>query len=57
MKDNATFVGTAYFKDAGVYLAKRKDGTVTVGQMNRKGVNVEAGIVDFSNESVLRSQR
>lgn len=55
MKDSATFVGTAYFKDAGVYLAKRKDGSVTVGQMNRKGVNVQAGIVDFEADSVLRA--
>jgi hypothetical protein len=53
MKSKATFVGTAYFADAGVYVAKRKDNTLTIGQIGKKGVNVEAGIVDFSSESVL----
>ena len=40
-----TFVGTFYDTTAGVYVATRKDGTMTVGQIGRRGLNVSAGIV------------
>jgi hypothetical protein len=40
-----TFVGTFYDKNAGVYIATRKDGSLTVGQMNRRGVNVRSGFI------------
>lgn len=40
-----TFVGTFYDKTAGVYVATRKDGSITVGRTNQRGVNVAMGIV------------
>lgn len=40
-----TFVGTFYDKNAGVYVATRKDGTVTVGAIGKRGLNVSAGVV------------
>lgn len=39
------FVGTFYDTAAGVYLATRKDGSVTVGQIGRRGVNVKGAAV------------
>jgi len=40
-----TFVGTFYDKNAGVYVATRKDGTVTVGATGKRGVNLAVGAV------------
>lgn len=40
-----TFVGTFYDKEAGVYVATRKDGTITVGQTNKRGLNLAVGAV------------
>lgn len=40
-----TFVGTFYDVNAGVYIAVRKDSSVTVGQIGRRGVNVGFGLV------------
>lgn len=40
-----TFVGTFYDKDAGVYVATRKDGTITVGQTGKRGLNLSVGAV------------
>lgn len=42
---STTFVGTFYDVNAGVYVATRKDGTLTVGKMNTKGVSIRAGSV------------
>lgn len=40
-----TFVGTFYDKAAGVYVATRKDGSITVGATNKRGVNLTVGAV------------
>lgn len=40
-----TFVGTFYDKNAGVYVATRKDGTITVGRTGQRGLNVAVGAV------------
>lgn len=40
-----TFVGTFYDTNAGVYVATRKDGTITVGQVGKRGLNVAVGAV------------
>lgn len=34
-----TRVGTVYDTEKGVYVATRKDGSITVGRINRKGSN------------------
>lgn len=52
----ATFVGTVYSPDHGVYIAQRADGSVTVGQIGRRGLNVQAGLVDFEGDNTLRSE-
>lgn len=36
----ATFVGTVYDHATGVYVATRKDGTVTFGKFNERGTNL-----------------
>lgn len=38
-----TFVGTVYDTETGVYFATRKDGSVTVGRINERGMNVQGG--------------
>lgn len=40
-----TFVGTFYDRNAGVYVATRKDGTITVGQTGKRGLNLAVGAV------------
>lgn len=40
-----TFVGTFYDVTTGVYVATRKDGTVTVGRIGRRGLNVAGAAV------------
>jgi len=40
-----TFVGTFYDASAGVYVATRKDGSLTVGRTNRRGTNIRVGLV------------
>lgn len=51
-----TFVGTVYSSAHGVYIAQRKDGSVTVGQIGQRGLNVQAGLVDFESDNTLRSE-
>lgn len=51
-----TFVGTVYSPDHGVYIAQRKDGSVTVGRIGSRGLNVQAGLVDFEGDNTLRSE-
>jgi hypothetical protein len=36
-------VGTFYDTAAGVYVATRKDGSLTVGAISRRGVNLTVG--------------
>lgn len=36
------FVGTVYDHNTGVYVATRKDGSLTFGRFNQKGTNVRA---------------
>lgn len=38
-----TFVGSFYDGEAGVYVSTRKDGSITVGQTGKRGVNVAFG--------------
>jgi hypothetical protein len=40
-----TFVGAFYDVKAGVYVATRADGSLTVGRIGVRGVNVRAGLV------------
>jgi hypothetical protein len=44
-----TFVGTFYDVESGVYIAVRKDSSVTVGQIGRRGVNVGFGLIGGSS--------
>jgi hypothetical protein len=37
-----TFVGTVYDHNTGVYVASRKDGSITFGRFGQKGTNVAA---------------
>jgi hypothetical protein len=39
-KSNGTVVATVYDKRQGIYVATRKDGSVTFGHFNQKGTNV-----------------
>lgn len=36
------FVGTVYDHNTGVYVATRKDGSLTFGRFNKRGTNVAA---------------
>lgn len=40
-----TFVGTFYDKETGVYVATRKDGSITTGRIGQRGLNVRLGVV------------
>lgn len=40
-----TFVGSFYDVTAGVYVSTRKDGSMTVGRIGVRGVNVKVGMV------------
>jgi len=40
-----TFVGTFYDVDKGVYIAVRKDSSITVGRIGERGVNVGFGLI------------
>lgn len=51
-----TFVGTFYDTNAGVYISTRKDGSITVGRMNVRGVNVALGAVDLSADSLTDAE-
>lgn len=42
-----TFVGTFYDTNAGVYVSTRKDGSLTVGRIQSRGVNLRLGVVDI----------
>lgn len=35
-----TFVGTVYDHNTGVYVASRKDGSITFGKFGQRGTNV-----------------
>lgn len=52
-----TFVGTFYDVAAGVYIATRKDGSITVGQMNKRGTNVSLGAVVPNADPLVRVER
>lgn len=52
-----TFVGTFYDVEAGVYAATRKDGTITIGQINKPGVNIETGRVVIDADSYAHTER
>lgn len=47
-----TFVGTFYDTEAGVYVSTRKDGSITVGRMNKRGLNLVVGAVDLTADAV-----
>lgn len=49
-----TFVGTFYDANAGVYVATRKDGSITVGQTGKRGLNVQVGAVALDSAPILR---
>lgn len=51
-----TFVGTFYDTNAGVYISTRKDGSITVGRMNVRGVNVQVGAVDLTADSLTDAE-
>ncbi|HUC21062.1 MAG TPA: hypothetical protein VMR98_06270 [Candidatus Polarisedimenticolaceae bacterium] len=40
-----TFVGTFYSVEHGVYFATRANGTVTVGRIGKRGINIDHGLV------------
>ena len=40
------FVGTVYDHNTGVYVATRKDGSITFGRFNEPGTNVKASTPD-----------
>lgn len=46
---DTTFVGTFYDVEAGVYIAVRKDESITVGRIGKRGVNVAFGAVLGAN--------
>jgi len=39
-----TFVGTFYDVTAGVYVATRKDGSLTVGRIGSRGLNITGAL-------------
>lgn len=49
-----TFVGTFYDTTAGVYVATRKDGSITTGQIGKRGLNVRLGVVMPSADTATR---
>lgn len=49
-----TFVGTFYDTNAGVYVATRKDGSITVGQTGKRGLNVQVGAVGLDAAPIMR---
>lgn len=51
-----TFVGTFYDTNAGVYVATRKDGSVTVGRLRERGVNVRLGAVDLTADALTDAE-
>lgn len=56
VKTPATFVGTVYSPEHGVYMAQRADGSVTVGRIGQRGLNVQAGVSDFEGSPSLRAE-
>jgi hypothetical protein len=51
-----TFVGTFYDVNAGVYVATRKDGSITVGRTGKRGVNLSVGAVAPDASAVVLTE-
>jgi len=51
-----TFVGTFYDVQAGVYVATRRDGSLTVGAINKRGVNVQAADLVIGSDPAVYTE-